>query len=110
MSSLFEWVPVRDDHGQLLGMKCPQCGRRVKNKGENYCPKCGSKMKMPPMAKIDPPKELEMEFKAVGVKYSEDNSLPVGLILDNGFTIGFADKNGDPLPLNREAIDKWFQK
>lgn len=51
--------------------------------------------------------ELEFEVKAVGVKYSESDGLPIGLVLDNGFTFGFADKNGNPLPLNPEAIEKW---
>jgi len=55
-------------------------------------------------------KELEFEVKAVGIKYSESNDLPIGLILDNGFTFGFADKNGDPIPLNPEAIEKWRGK
>lgn len=52
-------------------------------------------------------KELEFEVKAVGVRYSEADGLPVGLILDNGFTLGFTDRNGNPLPLNPEAIEKW---
>lgn len=55
-------------------------------------------------------KELSVEFNVVGVRYSETNGLPMGLVLDNGFTIGFADKNGNPLPLNQEAIDKWMQR
>lgn len=39
-----KWVWVRDKHNYPMGMKCSECGRRVKNLGENYCPKCGAKM------------------------------------------------------------------
>ena len=38
------WVEVRDKHNRLMGVKCSKCGRRVKNGGENYCPRCGAKM------------------------------------------------------------------
>lgn len=38
------WIMVRDRNNHPLGVKCSECGRRVKNSGENYCPKCGSKM------------------------------------------------------------------
>lgn len=34
-----EWIIVRDRDGYPLGTKCSRCGRRVKNGGENYCPK-----------------------------------------------------------------------
>jgi hypothetical protein len=37
------WIEVRDKWGSCVGEKCSECGRRVKNGGENYCPKCGSK-------------------------------------------------------------------
>lgn len=37
------WIEVRDRWGSCVGEKCSECGRRVKNGGENYCPKCGSK-------------------------------------------------------------------
>lgn len=38
------WIWVRDRHNYAMGMKCSECGRRVKNCGENYCPNCGAKM------------------------------------------------------------------
>ena len=38
------WIWVRDKYNYPIGMKCSECGRRVKNFGENYCPKCGAKM------------------------------------------------------------------
>lgn len=52
-------------------------------------------------------KELEFEVKVVGVQYSEADGLPIGLVLDNGFTFGFVDKNGNPISLNPETIEKW---
>lgn len=39
-----QWIPVRDKHGCMVGVKCSECGRRVRNIGENYCPRCGVKM------------------------------------------------------------------
>lgn len=38
------WIVIRDKWGNALGVKCSECGRRVKNGGENFCPKCGLKM------------------------------------------------------------------
>lgn len=38
------WIEVRDKFNYCIGMKCSSCGRRVRNCGENYCPKCGVKM------------------------------------------------------------------
>ena len=38
------WIEVRDKHNYCIGMKCNNCGRRVRNCGENYCPNCGAKM------------------------------------------------------------------
>ena len=38
------WIEIRDKFNYLIGMKCSECGRRVRNCGENYCPKCGAKM------------------------------------------------------------------
>lgn len=38
------WIEVRDRWGSCVGEKCSECGRRVKNGGENFCPKCGLKM------------------------------------------------------------------
>lgn len=39
-----QWIEIRDKYNYLIGMKCSECGRRVRNCGENYCPKCGAKM------------------------------------------------------------------
>lgn len=38
------WIEVRDKFNSLVGVKCSKCGRKVKNGGENYCPKCGATM------------------------------------------------------------------
>ena len=39
------WIEVFGrKYGNSLGMQCSECGRRVRNRGENYCPKCGAKM------------------------------------------------------------------
>lgn len=38
------WIEVRDKYNCKMGEKCSVCGRRVRNMGENYCPKCGAKM------------------------------------------------------------------
>ena len=39
------WIEVFGrKYGNSLGMQCSECGRRVRNRGENYCPKCGVKM------------------------------------------------------------------
>ena len=38
------WIEIRDKFNYCIGMKCSKCGRRVRNCGENYCPKCGTKM------------------------------------------------------------------
>lgn len=39
------WIPVRDIRsGDMYGVKCNKCGRRVRNGGENYCPRCGAIM------------------------------------------------------------------
>jgi len=39
------WIEIRGEMwNELLGQKCSNCGRRVRNCGENYCPKCGAKM------------------------------------------------------------------
>lgn len=37
------WIEIRDKFGYCIGMKCSNCGRRVRNCGENFCPKCGAK-------------------------------------------------------------------
>ena len=39
------WIEVFGrKYGNSLGMQCSECGRRVRNRGENYCPKCGAQM------------------------------------------------------------------
>lgn len=38
------WIRVRGEYNQSLGVKCSECGRRVRNRGERYCPNCGTKM------------------------------------------------------------------
>lgn len=37
------WIEIRDKFGYCIGMKCSNCGRKVRNCGENFCPKCGAK-------------------------------------------------------------------
>lgn len=39
------WILVRDKFGNAMGSKCNECGRRVRNSGENYCPNCGADMR-----------------------------------------------------------------
>ena len=39
------WILVRDRFGNAMGSKCSECGRRVRNHGENYCPNCGADMR-----------------------------------------------------------------
>lgn len=40
------WIEVREkNYGYRIGVKCSECGRRVRNRGENYCPKCGADMR-----------------------------------------------------------------
>lgn len=39
-----EWIKITDRFGYPIGMNCSECGRRVRNCGENYCPKCGARM------------------------------------------------------------------
>ena len=38
------WIEIRDKYNYCIGQKCSECGRRVRNCGENYCPSCGAKM------------------------------------------------------------------
>jgi hypothetical protein len=38
------WLEVRDKFGSCLGVKCSECGRRVRSRGEHFCPNCGATM------------------------------------------------------------------
>lgn len=40
-----KWVYVRDKFNYAIGMKCSECGRKVRNGGEHYCPNCGADMR-----------------------------------------------------------------
>lgn len=39
------WIAVRNKFGDYIGMSCSECGRRVRNGGENFCPNCGTDMR-----------------------------------------------------------------
>lgn len=52
-------------------------------------------------------KEIEMEFRVKGYKMDGDEA--VGIIVDNGFTLQFQDKNGEPIPLNQESIANFLK-
>ena len=51
--------------------------------------------------------ELEFEFKLRGYKMDGDDA--VGLIVNDGFTLEFQDDAGNPIPLNKEAIDNFIK-
>ena len=38
------WITPAGKHGRKRGAQCSECGRVVRNGGENYCPDCGLKM------------------------------------------------------------------
>lgn len=51
--------------------------------------------------------EIPMEFTFRG--YEMDGEQAVGLIVDGGFVLKFQDENGNPIPLNKEAIDEFLK-
>lgn len=51
--------------------------------------------------------ELEFEFKINALKM--DGETAVGLISTQGFTIEFRDEDGNPIPLNKKAIDNFLK-
>jgi hypothetical protein len=52
--------------------------------------------------------ELEFDFKINALKM--DGETVVGLISTQGYTIEFQDKDGKPIPLNKNAVDRLLKR
>ena len=52
-------------------------------------------------------KELDFSFNVVGFGLGENGDY-TSMITDNGFALQFQDKDGNVVPLNKEAIEKFL--
>ena len=52
-------------------------------------------------------KELDFSFDIVGFGKAENGDY-TSMVANNGFTLQFQDKDGNVIPLNKEAIEKFF--
>lgn len=53
-------------------------------------------------------KSVDITFKAKGYVY--ENTKCIGITLDNGFTLQMQDKDGNVIPLNKEAIESFVKE
>lgn len=53
-------------------------------------------------------KPVDITFKAKGYVY--ENAKCIGITLDNGFTLQMQDKDGNVIPLNKEAIENFVKE
>ena len=87
--------------------KCKWCkdGICVNDKSPcvtNYCPVVNT----PQLCKYAD-MELNFEFKINALKM--DGDIATGLISTTGYTIEFRDKEGNPLPLNKKAVERFMK-
>ena len=54
-------------------------------------------------------KELDFSFDIVGFGVTESGDY-ISMVTDNGFTLQFQDKDGNVIPLNKEAIKEAIEK
>jgi hypothetical protein len=52
-------------------------------------------------------KELDFSFDIVGFGKAENGDY-TSMVTNNGFTLQFQDKDGNVIPLNKEAIEKFL--